>query len=771
MRILIIVHGFPPTAMGGTEIYTHDFARVLRNRCGDEVFVLAREADPDRAEYALRRDSRNGFHLALINNTFRDCRSFEETYRNPAIRQIGAALLDEIHPDVCHVQHLTCLSTEIIGELAARRIPTIFTLNDYWLICHRGQLLDLEYRLCPGPYPNGCGQCLGPAGTAGDSAFRAAGFVRSLEARLPPSSAALLHRCASNLAQLGGTDAAQRRASETRLRHMRDISRLVTHFLAPSNTLRARFLEFGIEDHRISYREQGIDQAGFKNLRRSRGDRLRIGFMGSLLISKGPQVLLEAFSRLPRGVASLYLFGGYAAYHGDDRYRHHLEPLLSLPEIHHVGPVPHNEVPSRLASLDVLVAPSIWIENAPFVIREAFAAKVPVVASNLGGMAEMVRHERNGLLFEAGNAADLSATLTRLLDEPGLLDRLRAGIPMMRTMEEDVDWTRSLYASNLPASSRPSARTRVPASGDVTTSPVRVAAVVLNYCTADDTLWTIRSLQASRRPIQNLIVVDNGSSDGSGRRLRDLLPEVTHLQSGTNLGFSGGSNVGIREALARGADLVLLVNSDVILPPDSLARLEEALAAAPDLGIVGPLILSRSEPEQVASDGMTFSRWTGRMRHLGFGQRFGSRPRNGCSTVDGVSGCVMLIKREVFERIGLFAEEYFFSFEDLDFCLRANRAGFRAACVDDAVAYHEGSVSIGSRSASRLYFATRNHLLVASRATPLPVPGLRFFRSGSIIGLNLAHALLSSQAPVGQGVRAVLRGSLHYLQGRFGDEP
>jgi glycosyltransferase involved in cell wall biosynthesis len=223
----------------------------------------------------------------------------------------------------------------------------------------------------------------------------------------------------------------------------------VTHFLAPSNTLRERFLTFGIEPPRITYQEQGIDQSGFGGIERTTSRQLRIGFMGSLLVSKAPHLLFEAFAGLAPGTASLHVFGSYAAYHGDDSYQRTLAAVPVIQDVHLHGPVPHDRIPSVLASIDVLVVPSVWIENAPFVIREAFVAGIPVIASNIGGMAEMVSDGENGLLFEVGNAADLRRCLTRLIDEPGLSARLRAGIPRMKTIQQDAEWTRDLYAAQL----------------------------------------------------------------------------------------------------------------------------------------------------------------------------------------------------------------------------------------------------------------------------------------------------------------------------------
>ena len=121
MRILVVVHGFPPAAKGGAEIYAHAHARVLKEIFGDEIFVLTREQDPGRAEYTIRTEAHDGLQIAWVNNTFRNTRSFEDSYRNEAIGAIATRLIDDFRPDVAHVHHLTCLSTTIVGALFTSR--------------------------------------------------------------------------------------------------------------------------------------------------------------------------------------------------------------------------------------------------------------------------------------------------------------------------------------------------------------------------------------------------------------------------------------------------------------------------------------------------------------------------------------------------------------------------------------------------------------------------------------------------------------------------
>ena len=297
----------------------------------------------------------------------------------------------------------------------------------------------------------------------------------------------------------------------------------------------------------------------------------------------------------------------------------------------------------------------------------------------------------------------------------------------------------------------------------------RLAAIVVNYGTPAETLRAVRSLEESRRPVDDLLVVDNGPADPSAP-LAGLAPPATVLATGRNLGFAGGSNVGIRAALARGADRVFLLNSDALVEPDCLERLLAALEARPDAGIAGPVVRFRDEPERVMSAGIRYAPRTGRMRHLGSGRRRADLEDRAGWIVDGVSGCAMLIRRAVLERVGLLAEDYFFSFEDLDLCLRARRSGFVTLCVPEAGVLHEGSRSIGRRSSSRLYFAARNHLLLAGRTAPAG-PLLSVLRGGSILGLNVAHALVRGEAPRLAGLGSVLQGAWDHLRGRYGDRP
>jgi len=299
----------------------------------------------------------------------------------------------------------------------------------------------------------------------------------------------------------------------------------------------------------------------------------------------------------------------------------------------------------------------------------------------------------------------------------------------------------------------------------------RTVAVVLNYRTPNDTVRAVHSLKGSRRPVADIIVVDNGSDDGSAAYLAASMPGVRLLETGANGGFSSGCNIGIREALRLGAERVLLLNGDVVVTDSAIGGLEQALDGDPRLGVVGPIIVSQTDPARVESLGLRYSHRTGRMRHIGSGAFLRAVRPFECREVDAVSGAAMLITRELLDRIGLLAEEYFFGFEDLDFCLRGRIAGFRSACVGSAIVQHEGSRSIGRASSHRIYFATRNHLLLAGRCSPSRSVAARYFRTAAVLGFNLAHVLLTSNVSFADGLRGFVEGARDHLAGRYGPRP
>jgi len=749
MRILIVVHGYPPHAQGGSEIYAAASAAALA-RAGYTVRVLTREADHARLEYEVRESTEDGVRVVWINNTFRNVVSFEESYTQPRIADIAARVIADFAPDVAHIHHLTCLSTLIPARLADAGVPCVMTLHDYWLLCHRGQLLNRQLHVCADA--GKCAGCIEPAATSPSLGYGAS-VLRQMESRVPTAVARLLRQAGASVGEAVQSEQATLLASRRRLAHMRESTRTVTRFLSPSRSLLEQFVAAGFERERIAHAPYALDAAAWPAAGASKrtDGPLRLGFVGSLMVSKAPHVLLEAAALLPAGSVAVEVFGAHVPYHGDHSYETRLTSLLDRPGVTHHGPLTHAEMPSAFASIDVLVVPSIWPENSPLVIHEAFLAGVPVVASNIGGVGELIRDGENGLLFEAGQVHSLHQVLQRLLSDPALLPALRAHRTPVRDLDEETEWLQEIYREAI-------------SNGNGASHAPRVHAVVLNYHSAAATRRAVESLLASRPPLASITVVDNSCTVDCGGALRDLSEHVEYLSNDANLGFSGGMNVGIRRALANGATHLLLVNSDIIVSEYCVARLLDALTTH-SAGIAGPTVRALSAPGRIESVGLSYSTQTGRMTLRGHGQPT-STAAGFVGPVDAVAGCLMLIDRRVLDTVGLLDDSYFFGFEDLDFCLRARQRGF-ATVAADAVAYHEGGASLSPSSPDRLYYAARNHLRLSDTHGTGPAP-LRAARRQLVVMLNAAHALRSGPRQPLERMRAVMRGVRDYRAGRFG---
>jgi GT2 family glycosyltransferase len=240
----------------------------------------------------------------------------------------------------------------------------------------------------------------------------------------------------------------------------------------------------------------------------------------------------------------------------------------------------------------------------------------------------------------------------------------------------------------------------------------RVAAVVLNWCGERDTAACLESLRAQTHPALDVLLVDNGSPDGSGDRLHAAHPDVPYLQTGENLGYTGGNNRGFAWALERGAAYVLVVNNDTVLEAQCVARLVEAAEAARGAGVrvgmVAPKILYHDAPDRVWFAGGRFSRLRALGVHRHELERDDPARDRGVERIDFVTGCVFLVPAEVLRAVGGFREEYFAYVEDVELSLRMTRAGLALLYQPAARVLHRVEVARPRLTPFQLRQGTRN---------------------------------------------------------------
>ncbi len=296
--------------------------------------------------------------------------------------------------------------------------------------------------------------------------------------------------------------------------------------------------------------------------------------------------------------------------------------------------------------------------------------------------------------------------------------------------------------------------------------PPRVGVIVLNHNSSNETLACLESLRAADGGERHTWVVDNASSDDSSRVIpRSLLSGESWLETGANLGYAGGNNAGIREAMAWGAEYLLLLNPDVRVSQDFLPPLLKALEALPRAGMASPLVLDE-KGEKIQSFGGRANLWTGRCARALYGLPRSSVADGDWCLVDFPHGACVLIKRGCIEEVGLFNEAYFLYYEDVEFGLRSGSEGFIVLAVGRSVVKHRDTTASGAVDPEVLYHATRNQAWVVARHGS-PPQRLSFlllsllFRWPVKILIRLSRINGKAALAVLRGAAAGILGSVH----------
>lgn len=427
MKIVLTVHHFPPKYTGGAEWRAYRTANALRARGHDVRVVCVERIDTGPANGVSWEDDeyegvpvrRLSFNLVAAPDPFR------WEYDNPWIGHHLRPYLKEYQPDVFHLIGGYLISAHPLHVACDLNIPTVVTLTDFWFLCRRILMLRSNGQVSTLPVRSAtCSQCLGEE----KRRYRILGHI------LPGVMTAFW--------KLRKTQASR---FEARTAHLRDTLNRVDAIISPSNFLRSTFIDAGVNPDKMVFSRQGRDFANLapELLEKTPSSRLRIGYIGQVTWHKGIHILFEAARKLPAAALSVTVYGDTTPF---PKYTAQLQQAINGDErLTLAGLYRPHQVSEVFRNLDVIVVPSLWYENSPNVILEAFAHRTPVIASNLGGMAELVQDGRSGLLFAPGDAADLARQLQRLLDEPGLLSILQAGISPVKTTAQELHELEDIY--------------------------------------------------------------------------------------------------------------------------------------------------------------------------------------------------------------------------------------------------------------------------------------------------------------------------------------
>lgn len=440
MNILLATHHFPPKYWGGGELRTYETARWLQQR-GHRVRVLCVES-PNATETNTLRfvdDTFDGIPVRrLFFNLKRAPDPFRYAYDNPWIGEHLRTWLAQDPPDVFHVIGGYLISASALDAARAAGIPTFVTLLEFWFQCAVNILLRGDNTLCEGPSDLvDCARCVM------DQQRR----YRFFDERAPRASRAFWHLAANNSLLANSTGlAARMRQLGARRDKLFDALIQTDAIISPS-----QFIMDMVEAnqvpreklHLIAHLEPKPPLTA--RWRKSSSDHLRIGYLGQMTKMKGVDVLIDAFQKItPRAKPpQLILYGNVNAF---PTFGQTLQAKArGNPNIVFAGTYDREQVYTVLQEIDVLAFPSIWYENAPRVVREAFETGTPVIAGNLGSAAEYVTHDVNGLLFARGDVNDLARQIQSLVDEPARVESLRRGIPRVKPMDDEMNELLALY--------------------------------------------------------------------------------------------------------------------------------------------------------------------------------------------------------------------------------------------------------------------------------------------------------------------------------------
>ena len=341
-------------------------------------------------------------------------------------------ILDKFKPDIIHFFHLSRLSASLINVSAGYQIPMVFTATDFWFICPTSQLRLPDNSCCNGPDRLAL-NCLKHL-VLETQPPKVISKVKTLPDFV---IAAIIVLCRygffTSRWYYPYINALSRRQS-----FLRNQINRIDRVLVPTKIMESMLVRNGLSITKTQFCPYGIEtkkhHISSKAASHKRENNLRVGFIGTLYVHKGAHLLIEAVQLLANAKIKLKIYGNL------NEFPDYVAKLKNLAandkRIEFMGTFPNSEINKVFSEIDVLVVPSIWYENTPLVIYSAQAIKCPVIATDLGGMSEAVKHEENGLLFKKGDVAGLAKLIERLIIDPVLLARLSNNAKPPRTSRE-----------------------------------------------------------------------------------------------------------------------------------------------------------------------------------------------------------------------------------------------------------------------------------------------------------------------------------------------
>lgn len=408
MKVMVLVHQFFPSKKGGTEVLALNFSNyLLKENYEVEVFSTEKILEDEKHlvvnEYV--HESVRVKSVQYNSKVYRDSgKIVSAEYDNVEIVSVFEKQVQEYTPDFIVAFHLAGVSPAVLEVCKDKSIPLYFVPTDFWFACPRVKLLLPSGGLCSGPDVN------------------SVNCIEHLGAEVSPSIFGVFKKFPHFLKVLFVYMASMMGGGNKNLGYISDIVKrpenlkkkigLVNGVIFPTLFMQKMYFENGLIPKKYCHIPFGVDSSNLDKVSAKPNRSMVVGFVGSFDVSKGLDVLLSAMNSLEGSDVELHIYGDIEEY--IDR-KELLLNLINQSPRNHLYPRFHNsEIQSVMSTFDVFVVPSLWYENTPLVLCSALACKIPVIASNLGGMSELVQEGVNGKLFDAGDVSQLAEIISRL---------------------------------------------------------------------------------------------------------------------------------------------------------------------------------------------------------------------------------------------------------------------------------------------------------------------------------------------------------------------
>jgi glycosyltransferase involved in cell wall biosynthesis len=427
LKIFIAVHHYPPSFSGGAELRAHRTAQSLQKR-GHTVQAFAIERINEGPDHGISwvDEVYEGIPVRKISfNRAATPDWFTYSYNNPWIGDHLKTFLSEFQPQIFHLFGGYLQSASTILAAVNLNIPTVLSLTDYWFLCQQIQMISLNNQVCKNHNDPAC--CL---------------KCYSEERRRYRWLGRFFPGLMQSYWKLQKKDIQR---FVIRKEFLMNTLNKVDAIIAPSHFIGELHIKSGLQREKVICARQGrtIPNLNSATIAKKPSGHLRLAYIGQVIESKGVHILLEAIRLLPKTPLSLEIYGDLSK---RPVYVRKLQQIAGQdPRVRFIGLFQQEQVSQVFHELDAVVVPSLWYENSPNVILEAYAHHTPVLASNLGALPELVLDEKCGLLFVAGNPLSLARQISRLINDPGLLSRLASGIQPVKTEQQELDELEGIY--------------------------------------------------------------------------------------------------------------------------------------------------------------------------------------------------------------------------------------------------------------------------------------------------------------------------------------